>query len=122
VAAVAFGALLAVPASGYLRRHAESRIFAHGVSGWMAHRREDSRPVWSTPLVVATLTGDHLRRRLRPIPGGEGCAEVRAHARRGYVVVYVGPLPQPAGPRLANCIPRPPSYADDAFRAWAPAS
>jgi hypothetical protein len=122
VAAVAFGALLAVPAGGYLRRHADSRIFAHGVSHWMAHRREDSRPVWSTPLVVATLTGDQLRRRLRPIPGGEGCAEVRAHARRGYVVVYVGPLPQPAGPRLANCIPRPPSYADDAFRAWAPAS
>ncbi|MFL5780527.1 MAG: hypothetical protein ACJ760_04370 [Thermoleophilaceae bacterium] len=121
-AALVFGALLAVPAGGYLRRQAESRIFAHGVSGWLAHRREDSRPVWSTPLVVATLAGDHLSRRMRLITRGEGCAEVRAHARRGYVVVYVARLPQPAGPRLANCLPRPPSFADDAFRAWAPAS
>lgn len=122
VLALVAGALLAIPAGGYMRRQSESQVFAHGVSGWMARRPDDSRPVWSTPVVVATLTGDRLRRRLRPITRGAACADVRRHARRGYVVIYVGPLPQPAGPRLAGCVPRPPSYADDAFRAWAPAS
>jgi hypothetical protein len=119
--AVAFGALLAVPASGYVRRHAESEVFAHGLSGWMARRPDDSHTVWSSPVVVATLTGDRLRRRLRPIPRGDDCADVRAHARRDYVVIYVGPLPEPVLPDLSRCIRRPPSYADGAFRAWAPA-
>lgn len=120
VAAVALGALLAVPASGYVRRHARSEVFAHGLSGWMAGRPDDSRTVWSTPVTVATLTGDHVRRRLRPIPTDEGCAALRAHARRDYVVVFVGPLPAPVRPNLSRCIRRAPSYADDAFRAWAP--
>jgi hypothetical protein len=119
--ALVLGALLALPANGYMRRHARSDVFAHGLSGWMAGRAEDSRPVWSAPLVLATLTGDHLRRRLRPIPPGDGCPEVRARARTGYVVIYVGPPPDAAVVALSRCIARAPDYSDDAWRAWAPA-
>lgn len=120
--ALAAGALLAATANGYLRRHVESRIFANRVTGWMAHRPEDSRPVWSEPILLATLTSDHLRRRLRPIPHGEDCADVRRHARRGYVMIFIGPLPQAVGPRLSHCIARPPAYADDAYLIWTPES
>ena len=121
-AAVALGALLAVPASGYVGRHAESEVFARGLSGWMADRPDDPRTVWSAPVVVAPLAGDRLRRRLRPIPPTEDCMEVRAHARRDYVVLYVGPLPGGRSADLSRCLRRPPSYSDPAFRAWAPPS
>jgi hypothetical protein len=120
-AAIALGALLAVPASGYLRRHAEAKVFASGVSGWMARRPDDSRPVASAPIVVGTLAGDRLRRRLEPIPRNAGCADVRARAEEGYVVLYVGAPRNDKVRSLDFCLGRPPSFRDDLFHAWAPA-
>jgi hypothetical protein len=120
VAALGIGALLAVPASGYVARHAKSRVFASGLSRWIAARGDDARPVASAPIVVATLAGDRLRRRLRPIPERTTCAGIRARARTGYVVLYVGATPSARSTALARCISRPPSYSDDLFRAWAP--
>jgi hypothetical protein len=121
-AGLALAALLAVPASGYVRRHAQAHVFASGLSGWMARRPDDDRSVWSAPIVVATLTGDRLARRLRPLPRATDCATLRARARSAYVVLYVGPPPDAAVIAVARCMPRPPDFRDDAFQAWAPAS
>ncbi|HKP91898.1 MAG TPA: hypothetical protein VJT75_18165, partial [Thermoleophilaceae bacterium] len=120
VSALALGALLTVPADGYMQRHADSGAFAHGLTAWMAGRPEGSRSVWTAPATVATLTGDHLERRLRPIPARADCAAIRAHARDDYVVAYVGRLPGGGARGPAACFTRPPSYSDDAFRVWAP--
>jgi hypothetical protein len=120
-AALVLGALLAVPADGYLGRHAQQGVFASGVTGWLARQQaEDSLPVASAPLVVGPLAGDRLRHRLEPIPAGESCDAVRARARRGYVVLYVGPPGDADVTRLQRCMRRPPAHRDDAFRAWGP--
>jgi hypothetical protein len=119
-AALGVGALLAVPASGYVHRHAQSRVLASGLSRWMAARPDDGRPVASAPVVIATLAGDRLRHRLRPIPERTSCADMRARARAGYVVLYVAAPPSPEVVALGGCIRRPPSYSDLQFRAWAP--
>jgi hypothetical protein len=118
--ALGLGALLAVPASGYVKRHAESRVLASGVSRWIAARPDDRRPVASAPIVIATLAGDRLRHRLRPIPVRTTCAGMRARARAGYVVLYVAAPAAPDVVALGRCIGRPPSYSDRQFRAWAP--
>jgi hypothetical protein len=119
--ALGVGALLALPASGYVGRHVSTHAFASGLSGWLNARPDDGRPVSSAPIVVGPLTGDRLRRPLRPIPLGAGCAEMRRRARDGYVVLYVSPPADPGILALARCLaPRAPDYADRQFKAWAP--
>lgn len=119
--ALVLGALLAIPAGGFVSRHASTHPFASGVSGWMAARGDDHARVSSAPIVVGPLTGDGLERRLDPIPEGETCEAMRARRRDGYVVLYVGP---PADKRilaLARCLsPARPDYTDEQFRVWAP--
>ena len=118
--ALAAGALLALPAGGYLSRHAGRGVFASAVADWMARQPADARPVASAPVVLGPLSGDRLRRRLVPIPPRESCRDVRARARRGYVVLYVGPPPDDDVTRIRRCMGRPPAHRDDAFQAWAP--
>lgn len=119
-AAIGAGALLTVPASGYLEHHAARGGFTAGVSGWMARQPDDERPVAGAPIVVGPLAGDRLRRRLVPIPRRTNCTALRGRAREGYVVLYVGPATDPATRVLARCMRRPPSYRDSRFWAWAP--
>ncbi len=118
--ALALGALLAWPASGYLERHAQSKVFATGVTTWMAQQPDDDKPVYSAPLVLGPLAGDRLQRELVPIPRATDCAALRAQARRGYVLLYVGPPADRGVAALRRCMRRPPAFADAAFRVWAP--
>ncbi|HEY0410925.1 MAG TPA: hypothetical protein VGE42_11730, partial [Candidatus Dormibacteraeota bacterium] len=121
LAAVAVGALLAIPANGYVRRHADTGAFASRLSGWLDRQPADGRPVSSAPIVVGPLAGDRLKRRLAPIPANETCSELRGRARAGYVVLYVSALPSPDVLALARCLaPRAPDYVDRQFRAWGP--
>jgi hypothetical protein len=118
---IAAGALLAWPASGYQRRNADTDAFGAGVSRFVDSRGGD-RPVWSAPLVVGTLTGDRLQRRLRPIPQDETCAGLRARARSGWIVLWAPGVSSPDVRALERCMaPRPPDYSDHEFRAWRPA-
>jgi hypothetical protein len=117
---IAGGALLAWPASGYERRNADTGAFGAGVSRFVEAQGGD-RDVWSAPLVVGTLTGDRLQRRLRPIPEDETCAGLRARARTGWIVLWAPGASSPDIRALANCMaPRPPDYSDHEFRAWRP--
>ena len=119
-AALVLGALLAVPAAGYTKRHADAGVFASGLVDWMSRQPDDSAPVYSAPGVVGPLAGDRLSRRLEPIPRGTGCAALRARARSGYVVLNVGAGSDANVRALARCLPRSPDYRDAFFRAWAP--
>jgi hypothetical protein len=121
LAALAAGGLLAVAADGFVRRHAEKRVFASELSAWFADRPDDGRPVASAPVTIAPLTGDRMRRRLRPIGPSASCAEVRAHERAGYVVLYRGGATVGAARSgIGRCIARPPAYTDEIFAAWTP--
>jgi hypothetical protein len=118
--ALALGALLAWPASGYLERHAQSKVFATGVTTWMAQQPDDDKPVYSAPLVLGPLAGDRLQRELVPLPRATDCAALRAQARRGYVLLYIGPPDDRGVAALRRCMRRPASFSDAAFRVWAP--
>jgi hypothetical protein len=119
--ALALGALLAWPASGYVERFASTGAFASAVSRWLAGRGDSDRPVSSAPIVVGTATGDRLERPLSPIPEATGCVAMRRRARDGYVLLYVGPPADRKVLALARCLaPREPDYEDREFRAWAP--
>ena len=120
-AALAVGAMLAVPASGFVGRHAKRQVFASELTGWMARQPDDSRRVASAPVVIGPLAGDRLRRRLVPIPAGVSCPAIRARGRSEYIVLYVGPPANADVTRLRRCIERPPDHRDNAFQAWAPA-
>jgi hypothetical protein len=96
LAAVVLGALLAIPAGGFLGRHADTRA----VPEWPIERhlaadpafRATSTPLATTPSAIGPLAGDRLRHRLSRIDARESCAQIVARTRREWVVVYGGGL------------------------------
>jgi hypothetical protein len=118
--ALGVGALLAWPAAGYVERHAETGVFASGVSAWFDGRPDDGRPVASAPIVVGPTTGDRVRRELRPIAEDEGCSDMLRRRRAGYVLLYVSAPADPGILTLAQCFTDPPAYEDRQFKVWAP--
>jgi MFS family permease len=110
-AAAGAGALLAVPAAGFLKRHAD------GGAGDAAHVaqhlaadprfRDGSNPVATTPAYIGPLAGDTLRHRLLAIPASESCAALARRAETQWLVVYGGPLGTKAPTRARSCLPTP---------------
>lgn len=113
------GALLAIPASGYVARHAAAGSSAAGLVDWMARRPADSAGVVGAPGVIGPLAGDRLRRRLEAIPPGTGCRTLRALRRTRYVVLSPGGGADADVRSLVRCLSRP-DYRDAVFEAWAP--
>ncbi len=113
------GALLAMPASGYVARHAAAGSSAAGLVEWMARQPADSAGVVGAPGVIGPLAGDRLRRRLEPIPPGTGCRTLRALRRTRYVVLSPGGGADADVRSLVRCLSRP-DYRDAVFEAWAP--
>jgi hypothetical protein len=94
--AVAAGALLAVPAAGFLRRHADTRA----VPEWPLERhlasdagfRATGTPLAITPSYLGPLAGDRLRHRLTRIGAGEPCSRIVERTGSEWLVVYGGGL------------------------------
>jgi hypothetical protein len=107
-AAVAAGALLAVPASGFLGRHADT----HSVPVWPIEHYLASQPTFSaratavaiTPTYIGPLAGDRLRHTLLAIGPDESCARLRSRAGRQWLVVFGGPLGGPGPVHAASCL------------------
>jgi hypothetical protein len=110
-AAVAACALLAVPAGGFLSRHA---ALGGGVEAQIARRlaadrvfERGSAPVATTPAFIGPLAGDRLRHRLVAIPPGSSCAAIAPRARHQWLVIYGGPLGGVAPAAVRRCLPPP---------------
>lgn len=95
--ALFLGALLALPAAGFVARHGATRslLAAPVVNRLVADPsyRGGARPVTTTTVSIGTLAGDHLEHRLETIPVVETCAGVAARVRTQWLVVFAQPGP-----------------------------
>jgi hypothetical protein len=103
--------LLAVPASGFVKRHgATNSALVSSVVSWMAAEpqfRGGDAPVATTPAYIGALAGDRLRHRLEAIPKSSTCAQTAARGQTQWLVIYGGPLGGVAPARAKRCLPRP---------------
>lgn len=89
------GALLALPAGGYVDRHMRVSAIAGGYASWIAAHpafRDGERPISAAGAVNGALVGDRLRHPVRLLPAEESCARLRRRVREEWVAL---PLPQP---------------------------
>ena len=88
---VAAAALLAIPASGYVSRHAQtSTLFGSDTIRFLAAEAPfggDGRPMVMAPVVLGVVAGDRLQHRVSPLDEGAGCRPARAAIREGWLVV-----------------------------------
>jgi len=92
---VVAGALLALPAGGYVERHMRVVPIAGGYASWIAARpgfRDGDRPVSAAGSVNGALVGDRLSHPVRLIPPKESCARLRRRVAEEWVAL---PIPQP---------------------------
>ncbi len=102
--ALALGALLAVPAHGFVARHADTDLFDAEVTEWAADRPEFSDgdgPIAMSPRSLGLLAGDRLQHRLDFVPRHEPCRAVTARLRDGWVVQQ---LPRRRGFAITTCL------------------
>jgi hypothetical protein len=132
VAAVVAGAALAPAREGFGERHsdvARSTALGQGVAAWFAARPGfdggEGTIAFASRALQASLAGDDFTHPLELLPARATCAEVRARARRGPIVVtdpaflrgLLGDRPYDAGLCLAG---RRPGYRDEVFRVYLP--
>lgn len=115
---LAGGALGALAADGYVRRHGTTGTRESPVAAWFTSQkawRDDERPVASTWSLVATLAGDRLQHPLELVGAREACARGEA---AGWLVVDRAE----ARARGAEPCGLPPPYADQYYEAygWTP--
>jgi hypothetical protein len=122
-AALAAGALLAVPAAGFVKRQGDTRSVAVSVVVRELASdpafRSGSAPVATTPAYIGVLAGDRLRHRLEAIPPRRSCVEAARRARTQWLVIYGGPLGGVAPAAVRRCLP-PPLYDDGPFTIYRP--
>ena len=110
--------ILAFAAPGWLGRHAlATTAFDRDVSTFLADQPDygdGDAPVAAAPNLAGPLAGDRLTHPLSLLPGNATCAQVRAAARRGYVVVRTatsvrlrGGAVFPAPVLIRHCLPAP---------------
>ena len=110
--------ILAFAAPGWLGRHAlATTAFDRDVSTFLADQPDygdGDAPVAAAPNLAGPLAGDRLTHPLSLLPGNATCAQVRAAARRGYVVVRAatsvrlrGGVVFPAPVLIRRCLPAP---------------
>ncbi len=118
------GAALAIPASGWVARHAAvSQTFGVDTTRWLAAQpffRDGDAPIAGIPVVLGPMAGDRLQHRFRWIPRRTSCARVRALARRSYVAAYRFPG-RPGFPSERCLSPARPIHRGAAFTVYAPA-
>ena len=110
--------ILAFAAPGWLSRHAlATTAFDRDVSTFLADQPDygdGDAPVAAAPNLAGPLAGDRLTHPLSLLPGSATCAQVRAAARRGYVVVRAatsvrlrGGVVFPTPVLIRRCLPAP---------------
>jgi hypothetical protein len=111
VLVAASAALFAIPASGFVQRHGDTRppLVAPVVQRLAADPkfRDGTNPVATTPSYIGPLAGDRLRHRLEAIPRREPCAAVARRAERQWLVIYGGPLGGIPPSAFRSCLPPP---------------
>jgi hypothetical protein len=111
VLVVAATALLAIPASGFVQRHGDTKFASLSVAvSWMARDpqyRDGDDPVATTPAFVGDLAGDRLQHRLVAIPDSATCAQLTARSRRQWLLVYGGRLGGISPAAIKRCLPSP---------------
>lgn len=124
-AAMAAGALLAIPAAGFVERYGGTDA---GPSAAIAAElardpqfRDGSHPVATTPAYIGPLAGDRLEHRLEAIHENEDCAALTRRTTTHWVVAYGGPLGGNAPERVERCLPAP-AHATESFALYRPGS
>ena len=110
-AVLAGGALLSVPAAGFVERQGDTRsvvatLVVHELASDPAFR-SGSAPVATTPAYIGVLAGDRLRHRLEAIPRRNPCVEAARRARTQWLVIYGGRLGGVAASAVRDCLPVP---------------
>jgi hypothetical protein len=116
VAVLAFAALGALAADGFVRRHGETGTRESPLAAWFAGQpswRDGSAPVSSTWSLVGTLAGDRLQHPLVLVDALDACARRRAG---GWLVVDR----HEALVRHASGCGVAPGYSDANYQAYAP--
>jgi hypothetical protein len=114
---LAFGALGAVAATGFVERHGETGTRESPLAAWFAAQpawRDGSDPVVSTWSLVGTMAGDRLQHPLELAGAREACRRGRAS---GWLVVDRNE----ARARGAAGCGVPPGYSDRDYQAYGPA-
>jgi hypothetical protein len=123
--ALAGGALLAVPATGFMQRQGDTRsALVSPIVRRLASEggfRDGDAPVATTPAMIGPLAGDELRHRLEAIPPHASCADVAQRRSRQWLVVYAGTLGGAGPPPIARCLTRP-AFSGDGFSVYRPPS
>ena len=124
-AVVVAGVVLALPAGGYVARHADTGgVLSSGASGWLADRpgyAAGSRPVAGAGSLIGVAAGDRLRHPLVPVPPGESCERLAARTRAGWLVVFGAPVSGARPVNAGRCRGiGPPAYEGGAFAVFGP--
>jgi hypothetical protein len=123
VVLAAAAAVLAIPASGFVKRHGDTNSsLVSSVVRWMAAEpqfRGGDAPVATTPAYIGPLAGDRLRHRLEAIPKSETCPDTRVRGRSQWLVIYGGPLGGLPPARAKACLP-PPAFDNGPITVFRP--
>jgi hypothetical protein len=125
-AIVLAGCLLAIPASGFLRRHAETHpVFTETISRWLAadtqYRSRDGAGVATSPAYIGPLAGDRLDHPLSSLASDASCATIVARARGSWLVVNAGAVRGAAPALVSRCLGgRRPAFSGGGYSAYRP--
>jgi hypothetical protein len=123
VAALGAGALLAIPAGGFVERHGQtgSSLVAPVVRYLAsdAQFEDGDEPVATLPAYIGPLAGDRLRHELKAIPLDASCPATARRARTEWLVLYAGTLGEGGAPRVAGCLP-PAAFVEGALAVFRP--
>jgi hypothetical protein len=123
-------ALMAIPAAGWLNRHGDVRAggnFNAGLARFLSMRedfQDGEHPIYMSPVLAGTLSGDHLQHDVVLIPASMPCHRVARLQGRGWVIIRelrVLPRDPDIGYTVGRCLStRRPLAVIDGFRVYSP--
>src|SRR4051794_22936027 len=128
LAAAAAACLLALPAAGYVGRHADTQpVFTAAVTRWLAadarYREDEDSGVATSPAYIGPLAGDRLSHGLSALPDDASCAEIAGRGRRSWLVIGTVAMRGAAPARVGRCLGGArPAYAAAGYSAYTPLS
>jgi hypothetical protein len=125
LAAAAIAAPLALPADGFLERHARTRpVLTEAITQWLAADpgyANGTDGVATSPAFIGPLAGDQLDHPLSTLTPRDGCATIRARARHSWIVVYAGVVRGASPAQVSRCLaPAKPAFDGGGFLAYRP--
>jgi hypothetical protein len=117
---------LAIPASGFLARHGNTRpVLTETITRWLAgdpgYKRSSTSGVATSPAFIGPLAGDRLDHRLSALTRRDSCATIAARARHSWLIVYAGPVRSATPAQVSHCLGgMRPAFDNGAFAAYRP--